>query len=422
MVFSRARGRVRLTALVSVAVLGGGTSRGATAPEPARTTPGATSPAAPTTGSASSGPAAAARITTVPAAGAKNVNPVAPVRVAAQDGKLTEVSLKNDAGKKVAGSLAADGSSWTAAEVLGYDKDYTLTTAASNADGRRVKKVAKFRTLTPDNMTMPYFDTTGGSGMVNKATYGVGMVVNVHWDEAISNKKAAEKTLTVKTSPAVSGAWNWVDDQNVHWRPRHYYKTGTKVTVRAKVFGVDVGHGLYGQADTSTSFTIGEKHVSIADDRTKHVKVYVNNKMVRSMPTSMGRGGSQTIDGHTITYWTQRGTYTVLDKSNPVIMDSRTYGLPLNKGGYKEPINWATRISTDGVYLHELAATIWAQGHTDVSHGCLNLSPDNARWFFNLSRAGDIVIVRHTGGSPLEIWQNGDWSVPWKDWVKGSAA
>jgi lipoprotein-anchoring transpeptidase ErfK/SrfK len=139
------------------------------------------------------------------------------------------------------------------------------------------------------------------------------------------------------------------------------------------------------------------------------------------MPTSMGKGGTQVVDGRTISYWTQAGTYTVLDKANPVLMDSTTYGLPQDKGGYKEYINYATRISTDGVYLHELDDTVWAQGNTDTSHGCLNLNQTNAEWFYNWSQVGDVVQVKNTGGTPLAVWQNGDWSVPWATWVKGSA-
>ncbi len=127
----------------------------------------------------------------------------------------------------------------------------------------------------------------------------------------------------------------------------------------------------------------------------------------------MGRGGTEVVGGQTLSFWTQPGIYTVIDKANPVIMDSSTYGLPVNSRlGYKETINYATRISNDGIYLHELADTIWAQGNTNVSHGCLNLSPDNARWFYDFSVPGDVVEVRGTGGAPLELWQNGDWSLP----------
>jgi lipoprotein-anchoring transpeptidase ErfK/SrfK len=136
----------------------------------------------------------------------------------------------------------------------------------------------------------------------------------------------------------------------------------------------------------------------------------------------MGMGGSETVGGQTLTFWTQPGVYTVLDKANPVIMDSSTYGLPVNSRlGYKESINYATRISNDGIYLHELEDTVWAQGNTNVSHGCLNLSRANASWFYDFSVPGDVVEVRDTGGAPLQQWQNGDWSVPWSEWLAGSA-
>ena len=111
-----------------------------------------------------------------------------------------------------------------------------------------------------------------------------------------------------------------------------------------------------------------------------------------------------------------------MDKANPVIMDSSTFGLPINSRlGYRVTIPYATRISADGIYLHQLNATVWAQGNTNTSHGCLNLNGDNAKWFYNFSVPGDVVEVRNTGGPPLQLQQNGDWSVPWDQWRRGSA-
>ncbi|MCW2559375.1 MAG: hypothetical protein JWP55_3339, partial [Mycobacterium sp.] len=96
-------------------------------------------------------------------------------------------------------------------------------------------------------------------------------------------------------------------------------------------------------------------------------------------------------------------------------------GLPIDSRlGYKESISYATRISVDGIYLHQLNSTVWAQGNTDTSHGCLNLNGENAAWFFNFSVPGDVVEVKNTGGEPLKLWQNGDWSVPWEQWRAGS--
>ena len=158
-----------------------------------------------------------------------------------------------------------------------------------------------------------------------------------------------------------------MDDQNVHWRPRDYYQPGTKVSCHANVYGKQVGPGLYGQADVSTSFKIGAKHVSIANDKTHMVKRLLQRQVQRKMPTSMGQGGTSRSAGRRSRLWTQRGTYTVIDHANPVLMDPRHYGLPVNSPlGYKEKIYWATQISTDGIYLHELDTTVWAQGNTDT--------------------------------------------------------
>jgi lipoprotein-anchoring transpeptidase ErfK/SrfK len=247
--------------------------------------------------------------------------------------------------------------------------------------------------------------TTSGATLQNGGTYGIGAVVVAHFDAPVGDRGAAEQQLVVSTSPPVSGAWHWVNDQTAHWRPPQYYEPGTTVTVAA-------------EQNPPVTFTIGASHVSIADDATKQVSVYDGGALVRTMPTSMGRGGTDKVGNTTISFWTQPGVYTVMDKSNPVIMDSSTFGLPINSHlGYKESIPYAVRISTDGVYLHELDATVPEQGHTDTSHGCLNLNKANATWFYNFSIPGDVVEVRNTGGKPLQLWQNGDWSVPWDQWA-----
>jgi lipoprotein-anchoring transpeptidase ErfK/SrfK len=393
-------------------------SSGTTTPAAASSGAPGSSAAAPTTSSA---PAALATLSVAPAADAANVSPTTPIKISVANGHLTVAKVTNSEGIVVKGALGAGAASWTNSEPLGYGKTYTISASAVNGDGKPTTVSSKFTTVQPNNLTMPYFNTTGGGAMADGATYGVGMVVNVHFDEAIPDKAAAERSLTVKTTPSVVGSWYWQDDQNVHWRPQKYYPQGTKVTVTAKVYGVNVGDGLYGQADKSISFKIGVSHVLIADDNTKQVQVFQAGKLLKTMPTSMGMGGSRVVNGKTISFWTQPGIMTVLDKANPVLMDSQTYGLPHAAGGYKEYVYWATRITTDGVYLHSAPWSVWAQGNTDTSHGCLNLSPANAEWFYNWSQVGDVVQVKNTGGAPLEVWQNGDWGVPWAQWLKGSA-
>ncbi len=394
----------------------GGSNSGGAVASPSAVTSASGQPAE----SSSSSAEAAVITTNVASTGA--VSPAKPISVSIANGRLTAVTMLNPAGRTVKGAMTADAKSWHTTEDLGYAKTYRLTAKGANADGVAVTKQAKVTTLTPDNKTMPYIQTIYGTNIDNGGKYGVGMVVRVHFDESV-NRKKAERALQVTTTPSVTGGWYWSDDQNVYWRPKSYYAPGTKVSVAAKVYGVEVGKGLYGQADDVKSFTIGAKHVAIANAKTHHVKVYFNDKLVRNMPTSMGQGG--TIQGKygPIYLWTMPGNYTVINHENPAIMSSDSYGLPANSplGYAPEKVYWSTKISVDGIYLHELDTTVWAQGHQNVSHGCLNLNYKNAHWYYQHSIVGDVVKVVHSGGPKIRFDQGGQWSVPWSTWLKGSA-
>ncbi len=363
-----------------------------------------------------------AAVWTAPSSGSVHVSPSGPILVTTTVGTIAAVEMRSDSGKVIPGVLTPDATVWKPTDQLGYGRTYTMTIDARGPNGMPTRQTSSFSTLTPGNQTEVYLDTTGGGLLQDGATYGIGMVVVAKFDEPVANKANAERHLVVTTNPPTAGSWNWLDDQTAHWRPEKYYAPGTSVTIAANLFGTPLGDGLYGQEDEHLSFHIGDSHISVADDSTKQVTVSENGKVVRTMPTSMGMGGSETIGDTTVSFWTPNGIYTVMDKANPVIMDSSTFGLPINSRlGYRETIPWATRISKDGIYLHQLNATVWAQGNTDTSHGCLNLNGDNAQWFYNFSVPGDIVEIRNTGGSTLKLWQNGDWNVPWDQWLKGSA-
>lgn len=369
---------------------------------------------APTTGPA--------RVTITPSPDARDIQPTAPVEVKADAGTLVEVRMVNDGGKQIDGVMTPDNTVWKPTGPLGYAHTYTLTVTSRGTNGADSSQVSKFSTVRPSNQTKVSFTMTSEAALREGGTYGVGTVVVAHFDEQISDRAAAERQLVVTTNPPVPGSWFWVDSQNAHWRPEHYYSPGTAVTAEAKIYGIALGGGMFGQDDSKVSFRIGDAHVSIADDATKLVSVFDNGKLVRTMPTSMGMGGTETVGGRTLSFWTPPGVYTVLDRGNPVVMDSSTFGLPKNSRlGYRETINYATRISIDGIYLHQLDSTVWAQGHTDTSHGCLNLNGENAKWYYDFSVPGDVVEVHNTGGPPLKIEQNGDWTLSWDDWRKGSA-
>lgn len=375
-----------------------------------------------TSSAATAPPPVAATVTVLPPAGPQAISPADLVRVSARHGTLTAVSLVDDAGSPVSGQLADSDRLWEPREALQYGRTYTLTVRSRGLTGVTATKTTIFTTLIPDDETTVALTTTSGAQLTGGGTYGVGIVIVAKFADAVTERTAAEKSLEVATEPPVAGSWYWMDNRSAHWRPEHYYAPGTRVAVTAAIHGVDLGNDLYGAQDSSVTFNIGDAHVSTADDATKQINVYKNGDLVRMIPTSMGMGGSETVGGKEISFWTQPGVYTVMDKANPIVMDSSTYGLPVDSAlGYKQTVNYAVRLTHSGIYVHELETTVWAQGTTNVSHGCLNVNADNAKWFYEFAQPGDVFEVRGTGGTPLPVWQNGDWTMPWSEWLTGSA-
>ncbi|GAB0105177.1 Ig-like domain-containing protein [Nocardia sp. JMUB6875] len=355
-----------------------------------------------------------------PPPGAADVLPRRPGTVTVTDGTLTSVEWVDETGRVLPGIPAPDHRGWTSAEPLGYGHTYTAKALAHGETGD-ITATTTCTTATPDRLVDVSLRSSNLNEIAENDTYGIGFVLVAHFDEPV-DRAAAEPCLKVVTEPATTGAWYWLDDQNAHWRPERYHAPGTRITVAADLFGVPLGDGAYGQRDQRISITIGPARVAIADDNTKQIEVFENGNLVRTMPTSMGMGGTAVVGNRVLSFWTRPGVYTVLDRKDPVIMDSATYGLPTNSRlGYRTTINKAVRISHDGIYVHELAESVWAQGVTNVSHGCLNISPTDAAWFYDFVTPGDIVEVRNTGGDPLDIWQNGDWTLPWPDWLHGTA-
>lgn len=376
---------------------------------------GETTPTEPTTQAP-----APATLEVVPADGATDVAVVDGVRATVENGTITNAVLTNDAGKQIEGELSRDGSEWKPAVTLGFGRTYTLEITYEGTVGGPRTDTRTFSMADPAAVVTPTLRTTGGGPLESDREYGVGIVIVADFDQPIADRDEAEKYMKVTTSPAVQGNWFWVDDSSAHWRPKDYYETGTRVRVELDTEGRDLGGDQWGGAGAEADFTIGDRRIAIADDATKTVSVYRNGELLKTMPTSMGKGGWATYGGVTMHFWTQPGTYTVLDKSSSVLMDSTTYGLPLS-AGYRVTVDHGVRISNDGIYFHALESSMWAQGNTNTSHGCLNLSPADAKWYFDQAVTGDVVEVRGTGGPELEIWQNGDWSVPWEVWQTGSA-
>jgi lipoprotein-anchoring transpeptidase ErfK/SrfK len=337
--------------------------------------------------------------------GAADVSPGLPVIATAADGKLTEVKLTNPEGKVVEGKMNPESTQWTNTEPLGYAKTYKLTATATGEDGKPQTKESSFTTVKPRTLT--YVSTNPQDG----TTIGVGQPLAFYFDEPVADKVAAEKMLEITTEPKVEGAFYWFNKKEVHWRPEKFWKSGTKITMNIKVYGKHIGDGIYGQEDRTITTTVGDEVIHEADGQSHQVITKVNGQVVRTMPTSMGKPADAT----------PTGTYVLMEKHNHMIMDSTTYGLALENGGYRTPVDWAYRMSNSGIFFHSAPWSIGDQGRRNVSHGCLNLSPENAKWVFDNSKQGDVVIVTNSGGPVLESWDGfGDWQVPWAQWVQGN--
>jgi lipoprotein-anchoring transpeptidase ErfK/SrfK len=225
--------------------------------------------------------------------------------------------------------------------------------------------------------------------------------------------------MVVTATPAVEGKWHWVSNQAAHWRPEKYWAPGTKISVDVKVLGVNLGNGVYGAGNYSTNFTVGPSRVAIADSSTHQMQVFIDGVLSKTIPISMGKGGyTKGSKGETIDFFTRSGIHVVLTKEPSVTMSSATYGItnPKDPNYYSETIQLACRISLSGEYVHSAPWSVGDQGKRNVSHGCINVSPANAQWFYNTFVAGDVVEVRNT---PVQLPLTdglGDWDVPWASW------
>jgi lipoprotein-anchoring transpeptidase ErfK/SrfK len=338
--------------------------------------------------------------------GAVGVAVDAPVTVTAEDGVLGALTMVNENGRVVDGRLSPDGLTWSTTEPLGYNRRYTVNAESLGLGGVTTWQMT-FQTHSPANLTMPYVVPNDGE------VVGVGQPVAIRFDENIANRVAAEKAIRITTDPPVSGAFYWLNNREVRWRPQSFWKPGTNVDVAVNTYGVDLGNGVFGQDSVSTRFTIGDEVIATIDDDTRSMVVRINGEAVKTMPVSMGKDSTPT----------DNGTYIVGERFKHVVMDSSTYGVPVNSpNGYRTEVDWATQISYSGIFVHSAPWSVGAQGYSNTSHGCINVSPSNAMWFYDHVKRGDVVQIINTVGPTLPGTEGlGDWNIPWDQWRAGNA-
>jgi lipoprotein-anchoring transpeptidase ErfK/SrfK len=398
---------VALAVVVPLALAAcGGDEDGAS---PAASSTASAGPAAPSGAvpeSGTTGVASEVALTVTPATGKKGVPISAEIGFKVSGGTVSAVALKDAAGKAVAGALREDGSAWVPSKPLKNNKRYAATVTAVGANGQTKTATTSFTTMGAQGRR-----TGTGLYLFDGKTYGVAMPVVVEFNPGIKKKDraAVQKRMFVKVEPAQPGAWSWTSSgTQAYYRGPSYWTPGTKLTVRIAVGGLPTGGGRYGDQDRSATSKIGRSFVMKVDNKTKKMTVTQDGKVVRTIPVSLGKKSTPSSSG----------TMVVMDKLAATVFDTTA---ELGAQGYRTEIEYAQRITWSGQYIHSAPWSVGAQGHRNVSHGCVNVSPSNARWLFAKTLVGDPITVRGTEDKLAAGNGWTAWNLSWKDFVKGSA-
>src|ERR1700742_1565245 len=224
----------------------------------------------------------------------------------------------------------------------------------------------------------------------NGATVGVGQPIIINFPGRVDDAGATESAIHITSEPPVEGKFYWMTPTQLRWRPLNFWPAHTGVTVDA--------------LGSVSSFQTGDQLIATADDATHQLVVTRNGAVEKTIPMSMGMaaGGHQTPNG----------TYYVQEKKPSVVMDSSTYGVPVSSAyGYKTTVELAVRFDDSGDYVHSAPWSVGDQGKRDVSHGCINISPTNAKWFFTNFGAGDPIVVKNSVGTYSKNDGSNDWQL-----------
>ena len=153
--------------------------------------------------------------------------------------------------------------------------------------------------------------------------------------------------------------------------------------------------------------------VSVVDVKSHLLTVTIDGKVARTIPVTTGKDG----------FLTRGGTRVISEKLEETRMDAASTGITQDDPEYYNlDVRYAMRMTNSGEFIHAAPWSVASQGNANVSHGCVGMSTDNARWLFEQSRVGDVVTIENSTRK-LEPG-NGltQWNVSWEDWQAGSAS
>jgi lipoprotein-anchoring transpeptidase ErfK/SrfK len=223
-------------------------------------------------------------------------------------------------------------------------------------------------------------------------TVGVAHPVVVTFSAPVANRHAVERAIAVKSAPAMTGKFEWLDNNVVQWVPDRFWPAHSTVALSVDGLSTEfkTGPAVVGVASISEhTFTVSIDGVEAGPPPSlpaPHHRPHFGEEGV--LPASMGRPE----------YGTPVGIYTVLSKERSIVMDSSSVGIPVDDpAGYRLPVDYAVRITSRGLFVHSAPWAVNSLGLDNVSHGCISLSPEDAEWYYNTVNIGDPVIVQESG-------------------------
>ncbi|MFN0025756.1 MAG: Ig-like domain-containing protein [Acidimicrobiales bacterium] len=333
-----------------------------------------------------------------PVGGTVDVRPDTAVRVEVAGGSLRDLQVVTPEGP-VAGQV--DNGVFRPAGGLRFGTEYRLRAIIADGSGAMTTHQSAFLTMAPPEELIEAWVTPTTGEVV-----GVGMPVIVNFSESVppEERAAVQARLRVHSEPAVPGAWRWIDDAEIHWRPLQYWPARTNVWVAADLAGTSAA-GRWFSASTLEHFTIGDHHRMTMDAAAHMMSVFRNGELIREIPISAGRED----------YPTASGVDLIMEKHDQFEMDSTTVGI-YGADAYNLVVDDAQRLTNSGTFIH---AAPWnsSLGAANLSHGCINASNEDAQWLMDFTLIGDPVEISNTSErvAPGNGW--GDWNLTPEEWV-----
>jgi lipoprotein-anchoring transpeptidase ErfK/SrfK len=352
------------------------------------------------------GPQTTATITN-PKADAKDVPASQEIEYKTENATSATFELKDASGKAVDGALRPGSTTWVPSAALAYNTTYTATVTATASDGKVTTGSSTFTTMAKPANGVRVSSTIGDDAVV-----GVGMPMVLQFDRAIPKdlRDDVQRRLWVTSTPAQEGSWRWLNDRELHYRPKKFWQPGTKLSFRVGTGGMPLGNGYYGRADLTVVASVRPDSVVLTINNATHsMTVTKNGKTIKTIPVSLGRPSMPSSSGTTV----------IMEKLRNTVFDTRNDPNPENR--YLTPVEYAQRLTWGGEFIHAAPWSEAQQGHTNVSHGCVNVSQANATWLYGLTMVGDPVITKGTGRALQDGNGWTDWMLSWDEYVKGSA-